>query len=339
MAHPRLFLNTPVKSYIQVTNVCDLNCQQCYTNCSKEAPTDELTLDEWKQVLTQMSTDGVININIEGGEPLCRGDLDDFLRFATSKFWVWLRTHAHLITPKRAEELAKLGIGRVIVDLFAPHAELNDELAGVPGTYERTIEGVKNLRAYDVPVALACILNRKVLPRLQDYLDLGAELGAVEVAFLRFYPIGRALENWGDLAPTLPEIMTAVDSVVVPDGVRFMEGFHPYDSNCCFENAGVTSTGRSIGCPYLRDLVDFGNVRDRTLLDTWQDAHYTEIRTAEVEGACDDCAGTQVGSPGGCRSAAFMFKGSWDASDPFCVNMSEGVDVSKPPTYLPLTTP
>ncbi|RSS91834.1 SPASM domain-containing protein, partial [Streptomyces sp. WAC05950] len=109
--------------------------------------------------------------------------------------------------------------------------------------------------------------------------------------------------------------------------------WHPKDGNCCWQNAGVDATGRSVGCAYLRDYADYGNVREVSWLDTWNDAAYVRNRAGHVDGGCDSCEGTQ-GSSGGCRSTAFAFTGRWDAPDPFCTTTNGGIDVSQLPGGL-----
>src|SRR3546814_10392929 len=62
--------------------------------------------------------------------------------------------------------------------------------------------------------------------------------------------------------------------------------------------AAVDPFGRSIGCSYLREFVDYGDVREDGILPTWDHPLYRELRAGEVERSCGTCAGTQ-GSHGG----------------------------------------
>src|SRR3546814_9511991 len=97
--------------------------------------------------------------------------------------------------------------------------------------------------------------------------------------------------------------------------------------------AAVDPFGRSIGCSYLREFVDYGDVREDGILPTWDHPLYRELRAGEVERSCGTCAGTQ-GSHGGCRSTAYAFHRRWGAPDPFDVTLSDGVDLRVLPDWL-----
>jgi radical SAM protein with 4Fe4S-binding SPASM domain len=112
-----------------------------------------------------------------------------------------------------------------------------------------------------------------------------------------------------------------------------MQSWHPRDGNCCWQNAAVSPTGDSIGCPYLREYVNYGNVLMTPFLDTWQHPLWTELRANEVEETCPECSATQ-GSHGGCRSTAFAFHGRFTAPDPYCIHTNRGVDLRALPQRL-----
>jgi radical SAM protein with 4Fe4S-binding SPASM domain len=164
-------------------------------------------------------------------------------------------------------------------------------------------------------------MTRRNAGELQQVLDLAEELGVPRVGVLRLYPLGRARTHWKDLA------------LRVPDSVHLTTSWHPKDGNCCWQNAGVDATGRSVGCAYLRDYADYGNVREVGFLDTWKHPLYVSNRSGHVDEGCDACEETQ-GSSGGCRSTAFAFTGRWDAPDPFCSETNGGIDVSQLPDDL-----
>jgi len=105
---------------------------------------------------------------------------------------------------------------------------------------------------------------------------------------------------------------------------------HPRDPNCCWQNAAVTALGDSVGCPYLRDFVNYGNVRQMSFEATWHHPLYRLLRSDDVESGCSACEESQH-SRGGCRSTAYAFTGNWRAPDPFCIEMNRGVDLRELP--------
>jgi radical SAM protein with 4Fe4S-binding SPASM domain len=114
---------------------------------------------------------------------------------------------------------------------------------------------------------------------------------------------------------------------VPPPGLDLMHSWHPRDKNCCWENSAVMVDGRSVGCPYLREFVDYGNLRELSFAATWSDPLHRRLRAGPAGsgycGACEDHEGTR----GGCRATAFAFTGDWDAQDPFCAAANAGLDL------------
>ncbi|GGQ32224.1 radical SAM protein [Streptomyces virginiae] len=328
-----LVLNEPLKSWLQVTQSCNLKCRQCYGDCEDRPRATEMRRTEYASLIREMAESGVIEVFVEGGEPLNRPDATDLLAELTPHVMTRLRTNATLLTPRTATRLKEIGIGEVYVDVLGATAATHDWHVRVPGSFDRTVQGLKNAQAAGLPVSLLIIMTRRNVHELQDVLELAADLGVPRVGVLRLYPLGRARTQWKDLALRLTDQMAALDSLRVPDTVHLMTSWHPKDGNCCWQNAGVDATGRSVGCAYLRDYADYGNVREVSWLDTWNDAAYVRNRAGHVDGGCDSCEGTQ-GSSGGCRSTAFAFTGRWDAPDPFCTTTNGGIDVSQLPGGL-----
>jgi radical SAM protein with 4Fe4S-binding SPASM domain len=169
---------------------------------------------------------------------------------------------------------------------------------------------------------------------LQRILDLAHALGAQRVGVLRLYPLGRAKARWAEMALSLDEQMAAIATLRPPPGLGVMQSWHPNDRNCCWQAAAVTAHGRSIGCMYLREYVDFGDVREVDFFRSWaEDGLYRSLRAGAVEQGCPSCSATS-GTAGGCRSAAYAFTGSWTAPNPFCPTTNQGIDLRVLPQRL-----
>lgn len=329
----QLVLNRPVKLTIQITNTCNLQCRHCYGNCTYQPGSAELTKEEWLHFIDQLVEDGVIQVFFEGGETLHRQDFIDIVEYCTPKLLTWVRTNGTLITPEVARKFEKIGVGMVCVDLMGARPETHDYLTGVPGSYDRAVEGIKSTVKEGVPTLMTIILTRKNVNELQEYVELAERLGVERVGILRLYPIGRAKQNWSELSLSLDEMTSALDSLRAPKSVYVMQSWHPNNGNCCWQMAAVNYSGNSIGCPYLREFVNYGNIKEVSFLETWEHPLYKEIRSGNVTESCSDCNESQ-GSRGGCRSTAYAFTGRWDAPDPFDTTTNKGVDLRVLPKWL-----
>jgi radical SAM protein with 4Fe4S-binding SPASM domain len=331
-AWPRPKLDKPFKLTICVTQTCSMDCKLCYADC-KNDPAQELSTDQWKAFIDELVAENFLHIFFEGGEPFDRPDFEELLAHVNRRLYVAIRTHAIGIDKERAKRLKAFGVGRLYVDLFAAQPDIQDELTGSPGSYSRAVAGMENALAQGIKVTILGILSRKNHEHLQDYVDLAERIGADQVGVLRLYPLGRAKKNWAELSLSVDEMMRALNSVRVPPSVQLMQSWHPKDGNCCWQNAAVSPTGQSIGCPYLREYVDFGNVTEQPFLETWEHPLYRQLRQSDVEETCAECSQTQ-GTLGGCRSTAYAFHGRFTASDPYCIHNNQGVDLNVLPQWL-----
>jgi radical SAM protein with 4Fe4S-binding SPASM domain len=328
------FFETPPKITLCITQTCNLQCKHCYSDCNSVGLAAELSTDEWLRFIDYLVSNDFIQIYIEGGEPLFRKDFKDILRYCSRKLMTLVRTNGTLITRETAEEFKEIGVGRVLVDIMGATAETHDFFAGVPGSFAKACAALEHLIDVGISTDMLIILNRRNVGELQQYVDLAHRLGVPRVGILRLYPLGRTKRQWADLALSLEEQMEALAALVEPKGLKVMRSWHPKDRNCCWQSAAVNPFGDSIGCPYLREYVNYGNIRTMAFLDTWHnDPLYKQLRAGEVEKSCPDCHASD-GTRGGCRSTAFAFQGRWTAPDPFCSTLNEGVDLRVLPDGL-----
>ncbi|MEJ0019190.1 MAG: radical SAM protein [Acetobacteraceae bacterium] len=331
MLQPRL--DDPFHLTACLTESCNLHCIHCYTDCNRADRVPDLSPQEWRAVVDDALEAGVIKVFFEGGEPLLRPDFLPLLEHTARRALVYVRTNGTLVTEKVAAALKRCGAGTVCVDILGATAATHDTMTGVPGSFDLACAAVGHLLRADLPVIMTIIPNRKNVAELQAYLELAAALGVAKVSFLRLYPLGRAKRRWPELALTVQEMMSAIAALRKPPGLQLMHSWHPNDANCCWQSAAVRADGQSIGCPYLREYVDFGNVRETPFHETWNHPQHRSLRTTPIDPHCPDCSATQLSS-GGCRAMAYAFTGRFDAPDPLCPKQNNGIDFRELPSRL-----
>lgn len=331
-AWPRPRLDKPFKLTICVTQTCHMDCQLCYADCTND-PARELTTAQWKRFIDELAAENFLHIFFEGGEPFDRPDFEELLGHVNKRLYVAVRTHATGLDSARARRLKALGVGRIYVDLYSAEPHVQDQLTSRDGSYERAVAGIRSAREAGISVTILAILSRRNYKNLEAYFTLAEALDADQVGVLRLYPLGRAKRNWSTLSLSLDQMMSALNGLRVPRSVQLMQSWHPRDGNCCWQNAAVSPSGQSIGCPYLREYVDFGNITTMPIVETWDHPLYRQLRDGEVEETCVECSSTQ-GTLGGCRSTAYAFHGRFTASDPYCLHNNQGVNLHDLPQRL-----
>jgi radical SAM protein with 4Fe4S-binding SPASM domain len=327
------WLERPLKVTVSYTHTCNLDCAHCYADCGRSGARPELSAAEWTEFIDRAIADGVIALYFEGGEPLHRPDFLGVLHHAGRRAMTMVRTNGTLLTPAAARSMKEARVALVFVDLMGARAETHDALTRVPGSHARTLAGIGAALDAGLEVRTVTILNRQNARELQEWAELSHALGIRTAGILRPYPIGRMRRAWPQFALSLDEMTQAVEGLRAPAGMRVMHSWHPNDANCCWQMAAVNAWGDSIGCAYLREFVDYGNIREKSLLETWNHPLCRTLRGGEVERACGDCAESQ-GSSGGCRSTAYAFHGRWDAPDPFDRGLNDGTDLRVLPEWM-----
>lgn len=294
----------------------------------------ELTFDEITRSMQEMFDQDVISVFFEGGEPFLREDFLDMVQYATPNAFTIVRTNGTMVTAETARRLKAADVGVVCVDIEGGDAATHDTLVGLPGAFDLAVEGVRHLVEAGISTFITTILTSHNIDQLQLLADLTADTGAEKLGVLRLYPLGRARRNWVDLSVPLPRQMAAIEAIEVPPGVQLMQSWHPNDPNCCWQMAAVDAYGNSIGCPYLRDFANYGNIRETSFMDTWRNPVYKKVRAVSVRDACPECAANDRNRSGGCRSTGYAFGGAWDSPDPYCTHMNDGIDLTRLPSRI-----
>jgi len=194
----------PITIVWNFTNRCNLNCLHCHQDSSPTSPYSELTTSQAFKAIDNMSDAGVAILTFSGGEPLVRRDVYDAIRRANdSDMLCTIASNGTLITREVAEKLARAGVRRVEIGLDGARAETHDFLRNTPGSFEASIEGIRNCAAVGFDeLATTMTLNVKNMNELEETMALSERLGATRFYLNRLIPAGRGVEaGYLDVTP------------------------------------------------------------------------------------------------------------------------------------------
>jgi molybdenum cofactor biosynthesis enzyme MoaA len=159
-------------------------------------------------------------IAITGGEPTLINDLPEIIGYMRKKF---PKTEIKLLTNGRrmyyqdyVRQLVDSGVNTFIIPLHAHHRDLHDFIARTKGSFDQTVQAIKNLEPYNSKVEIRIVVHGINYPFLPEIAELiNREFKNVSVVFLYFDTIGSALVNRNRLiVPMLkvvPHLERAVD--------------------------------------------------------------------------------------------------------------------------------
>ncbi|MFN2182713.1 MAG: radical SAM protein [Anaerolineae bacterium] len=168
---------------MEVTQRCNLRCVHCY--CRQEAGdqrarSTEMSLETIRRIVDQAAEMGVFSLTITGGEPLLRLDILDIYDHIKSKgILPILFTNATLMTPRIADHLAEYPPLFVEVSVYGRTREIYESVTGIPGSYDRCMQGIHELVERDIKIFLktpAMVQNRHELDSLAQFAkSLGSD--------------------------------------------------------------------------------------------------------------------------------------------------------------------
>lgn len=312
----------------EVNLTCNLECAHCYCSASPRAPHGQSTAFV-ESIIDQAAAMGVLFFDVTGGEPLVRRDVYDLLaRIQRRGMLSTLYTNATLVDDEVADRLAAIGVPAVNTSLDARTPELHDEIRGKPRAFERTIRGIRALKARGIRVAVTFCASRRNAHEAEPLSRfLNDELG-VDVRVDRVIPAGRGAGGSDDVAISNEEFYhlvrslqktTHVVAAKVCDSPNILVG-GPIEPHC-----GVGASylflkhdGRAALCPTMTEAEspDFvqADLKEMTLEDAWLH-HPTFARYRNVQ--CRNVSRCPTGKTcrGGCRSNAYLLHGSSDSPD------------------------
>ena len=174
-----------------VTRRCNLKCVHCYAQANNQAGDDELSTAGGKALIDDLAGFGVPVLLLSGGEPLVREDLPELAAYAVERgMRAVISTNGTLIPPKTAEVLKSIGLSYVGISLDGMEA-VNDRFRGVPGAFNRALEGIRNCQAAGIKVGLRFTINRANVEEIPKIFSLMEEMAIPRVCFYHLVYAGR----------------------------------------------------------------------------------------------------------------------------------------------------
>jgi radical SAM protein with 4Fe4S-binding SPASM domain len=333
--------------YWNLTDRCNLRCKHCYLrdvliSSSEQAP-HELGTEDCLKIVDQFEEAKVFFVTVLGGEPFCRPDIMEILRYLGEKrFWTKITTNCTLIDENTAHDLVDAGIREVFVSLEGPLAEVNDVIRG-RGSFEKALKGIRHLQDFGMPFSIQMTISKVNYKKIEDMADFCLRIGAEKIFFESFndFPskdhvssfLNLERDNTYAVAQKIAEIRAEYPDGFISSDFDPVFGFlspHPDSSvkdrrvvrcGLGLTQVGILSNGDVIPCIYMRDIV-LGNLMEIRLSGIPITGEFKKIKTLrtltvdDIEGECRHCEWKYV-CGGGCRGRAYLKYNDLSCPDPY----------------------
>jgi len=325
---------------IEFNSVCNFRCVYCYAfeNGRKR---NELTKEQFQEVITQAKDLGARKIIVLGGEPMLYPHILEMIRFIRGlSLEIELFTNGTGITPDMAVTLYDLKV-RVVLKMNTFDEKLQDTLSGKKGAYTQIREAFNNLRKAGFPSedrfmgvsTIICQQNIEELPRLWEWLrDQN-----IAPYFEMITPQGGAKDN-AALDITTSQAEEFFHKIAELDRRKYGNHWDPRPplvGGVCLRHqfsCAVSSEGNVQPCVGV--TIPIGNVRENNLKDILGDSEVVQDLKRYrhmIKGPCGSCE--HLNECYGCRGAAYQLTGDYLASDPLCW---KNLDKKEEILYLPV---
>jgi MoaA/NifB/PqqE/SkfB family radical SAM enzyme len=165
----------------QITYRCNFRCEICSFWHDNHSSSEELGIEEVKQIAARLRPVAPLVLSMAGGEPLLRKDLPEIARLLAPDHFFSLITNGWLLTRALAEELYDAGLQDIHVSIDYANPARHDAQRGVKGAFERALAALRALhdlrpdRKHRVHI-MAVLLDDNV-GELEGLMELAEELG------------------------------------------------------------------------------------------------------------------------------------------------------------------
>lgn len=295
----------PLYVKIKIVWQCNLRCGMC--NHWRDQVEPPLDLTFYQRLVDDVADLGCQKLHLTGGEPTLRPNLEALISHATAHgMLVSMTTNGTLLTSERAHAIAAAGLHKVNISIDSPDPEIHDRVRGVPGAWERTVNGFKQLRHWMRPgkMRLNTVIGPLNYASLGKLPDLARAIGADQLNliaidentadFQRLTPwqilhynlaaghaIARKAVPWGLLkqaSQAYPFGRSWRDWMQSRRGDYALGYYHHHHCYVPWTHALIDHVGQVSICCMMPNKPIIGDLREQSFRDIWLGDAYAALR-------------------------------------------------------------
>lgn len=188
------FDRAPLRVYWEITRSCSLACRHCRAEATLGSDPAELTPAEGRALLDGLASfDPPPHVILTGGDPLERADLFELIAYARSRgLHVSVSPSATpRLTTDVVRRLVEAGVEAISLSIDGATAAAHDDLRGVPGTFERTLEAGRVAREAKLMFQVNTLVCAETVDALPEIYELVRQIGGARWSLFFLVTVGR----------------------------------------------------------------------------------------------------------------------------------------------------
>jgi len=267
----------PLEVTLEITLNCNLLCQHCY-NFDRSKPVDsvanrnQLSSREIFKIIDEIYNEGCLNITFTGGEVLIHPQFYEFATYARKKHMgVYAKTNGLLLTPENVAKLKEAKVMGLEVSFYGASALTHDKLTRAPGSFVKTLRGVKNTQKAGIQTKMNFVLTR------HNAVETGAMIALANETGLDYGINPQISARYDGTTSSLKNQMTREQLYNLYSGSLKSHlpqpDFNPEASvqcGCAKGICGISATGEVYPC--IGAPVPSGNLRKKSFREIWRNS-------------------------------------------------------------------
>jgi len=198
---------------------CNLRCKFCYYYDypqSKDPSTEKL-----KSFLNFAAKRGIKDIDFSGGEPTIRRDFPELLEHAKKlgfKKICIITNGQRMADLDYTKSLVEAGLNEVLFSVHGFDKKSYDSLTQVPGSYDRLMKSIKNIKKLGVRFRTNTTINKSNYKHTMTFVKMFLKLKPTAVNFILFNPYysspEQEVEMTAKFSDAAPKIKQALDALI-----------------------------------------------------------------------------------------------------------------------------
>lgn len=274
---------------VELTYRCNLDCVFCYNDLGLRG--EPLTKDEYFRFFEELAELQVLNLTLSGGEPLAH---PDFLALGARArelgFVVRVKSNGHALRGEMARRVRdEVDPFLIEVSLHGATAVTHDRQTRVPGSFERLLDNLREMRELGLRVKINSTLTLWNQDEAEGMLDLAESLGLPIQIDPEVSPRDDGNREPLTLSPTREGVrrlfaLQAERVVNVARGADDGTLPAPVEKHCGAGSAGVAVDPYGNVYPCVQWRRPVGNLHRQTIREIWEgSAGLGEVRALTAE--------------------------------------------------------
>ena len=163
----------PRWAHVEITSECSHGCAWCYGGFNEDL-NSEMSLKDFKSLLTKLKQIGIHQITISGGEPTEHPQFLEFVKEANKDFMLHICSHGDW-SKNWAKELAKIGVSQIQFNYQG--SKRHDGIHKVLGSYLKQATAIKQTIAAGLEAVGTVTVGAYNLKDVGDIFDELCNLG------------------------------------------------------------------------------------------------------------------------------------------------------------------